>query len=86
MIRVRYEVVRRRAAMQRELASKPDQRVLRWFGHVERLDAYRMTIRVLMVDESGDRVLGRPRLGCMDGVKVSLGSRGMAMEISRHRG
>ena len=28
--------VRRRAVIERELASRADQRVLRWFGHVER--------------------------------------------------
>ena len=32
----------RRAAIERELASREDQRVLRWFGHVERMDEYRM--------------------------------------------
>ena len=31
-----------------ELASRADQRVLRWFGHVERMDDYRMARRVLM--------------------------------------
>ena len=41
MDRVRNEEVRRRAGMQRELVSRADQRVLRWFGHVERMDEYR---------------------------------------------
>ena len=35
MDRVRNEQVRRRAGMERELASRVDQRLLRWFGHVE---------------------------------------------------
>ena len=47
-----------RAGIERELASRADQRVLRWFGHVERMDDYRMARRV-----SGGRVRGRPRLG-----------------------
>ena len=38
MDRVRNEEVRRRAGIERELASRVDQRVLRWFGHVERID------------------------------------------------
>ena len=46
-----------------ELVSKADQRVLRWFGHVERMDDYRMDRRVLMAEVSGGRVRGRPRLG-----------------------
>ena len=35
MDRVRNEEMRRRARIERELASRADQRVLRWFGHVE---------------------------------------------------
>ena len=50
MDRVRNEVVRRRVVIERELASRVDQRVLRWFGHVERMDKYRMARRVLMAE------------------------------------
>ena len=38
MDRTRNEEVRRRAGIGRELASRVDQRVLRWFGHLERMD------------------------------------------------
>ena len=48
MDRVRNEEVRRRAGIERELASREDQRVLRWFGHMKRMDVYRMARRVLM--------------------------------------
>ena len=41
MDRVRNEEVSRRAGIERDLASRVDQRVLRWFGHVERMDEYR---------------------------------------------
>ena len=61
--RVRNEEVRGRAGIERELASRADQRVLRWFGHVERINEYHMAGRVLMVDVSGRQVRGRPRLG-----------------------
>ena len=61
MDRVRNEEVRRRTGIERELASRADQRVLRWFGHVERMDEYRMARRVLMAEVSGVRVRGRPR-------------------------
>ena len=53
MYRVRNEEVCRRAGKERELASRADQRVLRWFGHVERMDKYRMARRVLMAKVSG---------------------------------
>ena len=67
MDRVRNEEVRRRAGIEMDLVSRADKTVLRWFGHVERMDEYRMARRVFKV--SGGRVRGRPRLGWMNGVK-----------------
>ena len=83
MNRVRNEEVRMRAGIERELANRADQRVLRWFGHVERMDDYCMARMVLMADVSMGRVRGRPRLGWMDGVKVALGNRGIMVETAR---
>ena len=83
MDRVRTEEVGRKAGIERELASRTGQRVLRWFGHVERKDEYRMARRVLMAEVSGERVRGRPRLGFMNGVKVALGYRRMTVEAAR---
>ena len=81
MDRVWNEEVRRRAGIEMELASKADQRVLRWFVYVERMDEYRMASRVLMAEVSGGRLRGRPRLGWMDGVMVALCNRGMTVEF-----
>ena len=83
MDRVRNEEVRMRAGIEMELAIRADQRVLRWFGHVKRMDDYRMARRVLMADVSKGWVRGRLRLGWMDGVKVALGNRGMTVEVAR---
>ena len=59
MDRVSNEEVRRKAGIESELASRADQRVLRWFGHMERLDENRMARRVLMAEVIGGRVRGR---------------------------
>ena len=64
-------------------ASRADQRVLRWFGHMERMYEYRMARRMLVAEVSWGRVRGRPRLGSMDGGKVALGNRGMTVEAAR---
>ena len=58
MGRVRKEGVGRRAGIVNESASRADQRVLRWFGHVERMDEYRMARTVLMAEVSGRWVRG----------------------------
>ena len=39
MNRVRNEEVRRRTGIERELANRADQRVLRWLGHAEGMHA-----------------------------------------------
>ena len=51
--RVTNEEVRRRAGIEIVLASRADQRVLRWFGHVERMDEYSMAGTVLISEISG---------------------------------
>ena len=59
------------------MASRVCQRVLRWFGHVKRMDEYHMARKMLMAEvRSGGT--SRPMFW-MDGVKVALGSRGMTM-------
>ena len=83
MDRVRNEEVRIRAGIERESASKADQRALRWFAHVERMNDYRMGRRALMAEVTGGRIRGRARFGCTDGLKVALGNRGMTVEAVR---
>ena len=53
LVGVNNEEVHRRAGIERGFASRADQRVLRWFWHVERMDDYRMARRVLMAEVSG---------------------------------
>ena len=43
MHRVWNEEVRKIAGIERELASRANQKILRWFGQVERMEEYRMT-------------------------------------------
>ena len=81
--RVRNKKVRRRA--ERELTSRVDQRAWRWFGHMERMDEYRMARRVLMAEVSGWLVQGRLRFGWKDGVKETLSNRGITVEADKKK-
>ena len=56
---------------------------MRWSGHVEKMDEYRMARRVLMAEVSGGQVRGSSRLGWMDCVKAALGNRGMTVDAAR---
>ena len=51
--RVRNEEVRKRAGIERELASRADQREFIWFGHVERVNEYRMARKVFIAEVEG---------------------------------
>ena len=81
--RVMSKEVCRRAGIERELANRAHQKVSRWFGHVERIDEYRMARRELVADVSEGRVRGRPRLGWIDGLKIVLSSRRTTVEVAR---
>ena len=50
---------------------------------MESMDEHRMARRVMVAEESGGRVLGRQRLGWMNGVKVALCNRIMTVEAAR---
>ena len=87
--RVRNEVVRARTGVRRELAARVDVNVLRWFGHVERMDNERLLKKVMNAKVDGKSAKGRPRFGWMDGVKRALNDRRMdireASERARNR-
>ena len=87
--RVRNEVVRARTGVRRELAARVDVNVLRWFGHVERMDNERLLKKVMNAKVDGRSARGRPRFGWMDGVKRALNDRRMdireASERARNR-
>ena len=67
VIWVRNEVVRARTGVRRELAARVDVNVLRWFGHVERMDNERLLKKVMNAKVDGRNARGRPRFGWMDG-------------------
>ena len=82
------EVVRARTGVRRELAAKVDMNVLRWFGHVERMDNERLLKKVMNVKVDGRSARGRPRFERMDGVMRTLKDRKMdneASECARNR-
>ena len=83
--RIRNEVVRARTGVRRELAARVDMNVLRWFGHVEKMDNERLLKKVINAKVDGRSARGRPRFGWMDEVKRALNDRRMDVrEASEH--
>ena len=62
MDRVTYDELCRSAGIERVLASRLAQRVLRWFGHMERIG---MASRVLMKEVEGGYGVDRGWIGWM---------------------
>ena len=60
-----------------DLASRADQRVLRWFAYVERMDEHHMARRVLMAEVDGGYKVDQ---GCDGWCEGALGNRGMTVE------
>ena len=83
MDRVRNEEVCRRALIGRELVCRVDQRVLRWFGHMERIDESHLARRAMTAEVIREQVRRRPRFSWMEDAKVALGNRGMTAEAAR---
>ena len=83
--RLRNEEIRRRSGVLLELSKRAEQRGLRWFGHVERMDEGRMVKRITRSRARGVGGRGRPRMGWGEGVRRSLSKRGLSEEQGRVR-
>ena len=85
MDRIRNEEIQQRTGVTIDLACRIDRNVLRWFGHMERMDEGCLTKRVMKAGVDGRARRGRPRIGWMEGVRSALGNRGMSVEAARVR-
>ena len=81
--RIRNEEVRRRCGKVVSVGIKRDQSVLRWFGHIERMNEERIQKRMYESSVAGVRRRGRPRRGWMDGVMSALNERGLNIQTAR---
>ena len=61
MNRVPNAWIREICGVKKGLDKRIDERVLRWFGHVERMERDRIARRVYVGKSAGSRPVGRPR-------------------------
>ena len=66
------------------LTIRGDRNVLRWFGHVERMEDERLLKKVVNARVDGRGARGRPKFGWMDGVKKALNNRMGVSEAREH--
>ena len=68
-----------------KMSKRVDRKVLKWFGHVERMGDERLTKKVYKSEVGGERGRGRPRLRWIDGVKDACEDRRMGLATARWR-
>src|ERR1700755_231052 len=81
--RIRNERIREMCRWKRGIVGRAEEGVLRWFGHMCRMDENRMVGRVMRSEVEGGRGRGRPRMRWMDGVREILGGRGLNVDEGR---
>ena len=75
--------IRRRSGNNVSVSQKIDQGVLRWFGHVKRMEDERMAKRVYESNVRGVRRRGRPIKCWVDGVKEVLARKGLNIQEAK---
>ena len=78
--KVRNVTIRQRCEWNRGLVERCEQGILRWFGHLVRMDNERLVRRVYDSNVAGRRGRGRPKDKWIDGVEGVLISRGLDVE------
>ena len=77
MDRLRNEYIRNRCDLKNGIGVKVERNVLRWFGHIERMDDERLVKKVYESSVEGGRRRGRPCKRWKDCVKEYVQQRGV---------
>ena len=83
--RIRNARIRELCGVRKGLDERIDEGVLRWFGHVERMERDRIAERVYVGECAGSRSVGRLRKRWIDTVKECLRKKGLDVRQARSR-
>ena len=86
MDRVPNVRIRELCGVTKGVAEKIDEGVLRWFGHVERMEKKRIAKRVYVGECAGSRSVGRVRKRWIDTVKDCLRKKKFIYQASKENG
>ena len=81
--RVRNEEIRKRCGLQKSLSEKGKAAVVRWFGHIERVEEARLVEKIYRFEVEGNRGRGRSRKKWINGVKSCLSDRGLTIPVAK---
>ena len=86
MDKFRNALIRELCGVTKGVDERIDEGVLRWFGHVERMENNMITKRFYVGECVGSRSVGRPRKRGIDTVKGCLKKRGFGCQVSKENG
>ena len=85
MDRLRNDQIRSDLSV-KPLLKEIEERKLRWYGHVKRMDSERLPRKYLEWKPQGKRPVGRPRKRWLDGISEALERREIELEdVEQHR-
>ena len=85
MDRLRNDQIRSDLSV-KPLLKEIEERKLRWYGHVKRMDEERLPKRYLEWKPQGKRPVGRPRKRWMDGIREALERKGLNQRMWSRNG
>ena len=62
------------------MVERANKGILRWYGHLLRMNNERLTKKVFMSEVIGNRGRGKPKWRWLDGVKELLLAKGISMD------
>jgi hypothetical protein len=81
--KMRNEYIRELCGIEKGVIERISECILRWFGHVERMEEYRLVKKIYSSECVGIRTVGRPKMRWIDSVKRCLTDRGMSLSEAR---
>ena len=81
--KMRNERIREMCGVEREMNERINESLLRWFGHMERMDESRLVKRMHSSECEGSKPVGRPKKRWIESVTKCLRERNVDLEEAR---
>src|SRR5678815_4693102 len=81
--KMRNERIRERCGVKKGVNERINESMLRWFGHVERMNDSRLVKRMYSVECVGNRPAGRPKRKWIESVNECLKERNVSLAEAR---
>ena len=78
--KIRNNIIKQKMNVTRSLLDDIKTKQLQWYGHVQRIEAERLSKEVMKWRPPGRRKRGRPKLTWAEGIRGLMGEKGLMQE------